>query len=854
MPRSLPAQQQGGEEIIELNLSGPTSLTRLVEAVSRQLNVRYLYSADLANRQVTVYTPARFPKKALPALLGSLLKGENLAIVDSEVEGWKRIVDIADIVPNATPGEATEVLERDGPAGVVTQVIPVKYANISTLSSMLRPFLSKAANFIVLPENRMIIVTDYAGNVKTMVELLRLIDQPTGQAIIEFYDAKSRSPASLIQQAEALIVGSGSAKGNAGNAEYKLFNDTSGRRVVVAGQVDQVKRILGLLEQLDTGKDFQTRVYRLQHVRVLRIDRLIRGLVSEEDSESSIETTVDEDGNLLIVRAPSEVHQQVEMLIKEIDRPVDSAESPIRFYRLKNANAIEVLYSLLALQQAAGSGAGFGGGLGAGAFGTLGGVNVGGVTPASAFGIPGGVVPAGFGLGYRGDTGGQTIRMPFEDGSRPDPGATMSQNQNTALSPLIGGAGNTAGVAGGISGFGGVGANGIGGAGAGGFGGSQVATLPGGARVSADVATNSLIVYAPASVQPLYENLIQSLDQRRPQVMIEAQIVAVDTSDNFSLGVEVSTGDRDGNSRLFKFTSFGLSQVDPTTGRLTPIPSLGFNGVLLDPEVADVIVQALTSHARSRLLASPKILVNDNQQGKLESVASVPFRSINTINTISSESLGGDQEAGTIVTVTPHINEDDHLQLEFEVEFSTFTGQGDANLPPPRQIDRVRSVVTIPDGKTVVVGGLKRIGQADSFTGVPWIEKVPVLRELTSLTTENESTISFFLFIRPKILRDSRFRDLRYLSEIDLNEARIPGDVPVSRPIAIPCLRPPHRTGMQTNVGMPTQTGAPTHDAMMQSLPMQPVPMESVPVERLDSLPMGEVLPTPRGTPIPPTR
>lgn len=781
--------QNDGDRIIELNLSGPTSLPRLVEAVSRQMNVRYLYSADLANRQVTVYTPARFPKRALPALLGSLLKGENLAIVDSEVEGWKRIVDIADIVPNATPGEATDILARDGPAGVVTQVVPVRYANITSLSGMLRPFLSKASNFIVLPENRLIIVTDYAGNVKTLVELLELIDQPSGQAVIEFYDTKNRTPASLVEQVEALLRGGGNGGGGSAKSssgpDYKLFNDTSGRRVVVAGLVEQVQRILDLLKQLDTGMDFQTRVYRLQHVSVQRIDRLIRGLVSEEESESSIESTVDEDGNLLIVRASAEIHRQVEMLVKELDRPVDSAESPIRFYKLKNANAIEVLYSLLALQQAAGSGGIVGGRLGFGAFGTLGGVNVGGVNAGgingvNPFGSVGGV-PGGLGTEYRGDTGGQAVRMPFEDGSR-DP-ALISQNQNTALSPLIG---NQAGV----TGLGGVGVGGIG-------GGVQVATLPGGARVSADVATNSLIVYAPASVQPLYEELIRSLDQRRPQVMIEAQIVAVDTSDNFSLGVEVSTGDRDGNSRLFKFTSFGLSQVDPTTGRLTPIPSLGFNGVLLDPEVADVIVQALSTHARSRLLASPKILVNDNQEGKLESVASVPFRSINTINTISSESLGGDQEAGTIITVTPHINEDDHLQLEFEVEFSTFTGQGDANLPPPRQIDRVRSVVTIPDGKTVVVGGLKRIGQTESFSGVPWIEKVPVLRELTSLTTEGESTISFFLFIRPKILRDSRFRDLRYLSEIDLNDARIPGDYPVSRPIAIPCLKPPKPAAMQ---------------------------------------------------------
>ncbi|MDF1840573.1 MAG: secretin N-terminal domain-containing protein [Rubripirellula sp.] len=788
MPMVLHAQAEG-EEVIELNLSGPTSLTRLVEAVSRQLNVRYLYSADLANRQVTVYTPARFPKKALPALLGSLLKGENLAIVDSEVEGWKRIVDIADIVPQATPGEATEILARDGPAGVVTQVVSIRNANITTLASMLRPFLSKGGNFIVLPENRMIIVTDYAGNVKTVIELLKLIDQPAGQAVIEFYETKNRTPATLIEQVESLLSGGNATKGATPADDYKLFNDASGRRVVVAGLIDRVDRIMGLLARLDTGMDFQTRVYRIQNVPVQRIDRLIRGLVSQEESEASIETTVDEDGNLLIVRAPAEVHQQVETLLKEIDRPVDSAESPIRFYKLKNANAIEVLYSLLALQQAAGSGQFAGGGLGFGAFGTLGGMNVGGVNPASALGLTGGVVPAGMGLGYRGDTNRQVVRMPFDSGSGDGTQTnSFSENQNAALSPLIGQQGVVAGM--GVGGLGGVG--GVGGVGLG--GGGQVAMLPGGARVSADVATNSLIVYAPASIQPLYEKLIRSLDQRRPQVMIEAQIVAVDTTDNFSLGVEVSTGDRTGSSRLFKFTSFGLSQVDPTSGRLTPIPDLGFNGVLLDPEVADVIVQALTTHARSRLLASPKILVNDNQTGKLESVASVPFRSINTINTISSESLGGDQEAGTIVTVTPHINEDDHLQLEFEVEFSTFTGQGDPNLPPPRQIDRVRSAVTIPDGKTVVVGGLKRIGQTDSFSGVPWVEKVPVLRELTRLTTEAETTTSFFLFIRPKILRDSRFRDLRYLSDIELNEARIPGDFPTSQPLAIPCLKLPTQT------------------------------------------------------------
>ena len=812
-PQNRAANQN--EPYVELNLTGTVSLPRLVEAVSKQLNIRFLYSADLANRQVTVYTPARLPKSALPALLGSLLKGENLAIVDSDVPGWKRIVDFADMVPYAQPGEATEVLAKDGPAAAVTQVIPIQNADITTLSQTLRPFLSKGANFLALPENRLVIVTDYAQNVQRIVELLRLIDQPVGQAVVEFYETKNRSPAALIQQVETLIT---QPDGVPGEGAIKLFNDTSDRRVVVAGEKLEVARVLQLLKQLDTGMGVQTRVYRLQNVSAERINKLVLGLVSSEEAETSIETTIDPDGNLLIVRASAEVHRQVETLIDELDQPVDSSESPIQFYKLKNANAVEVLYSLLALQQAAGSGSvaqvgGFGAVTGADGFGFTG--------LAPAFGVgdsltPAGITPSAFSGAlpvYRGQTGGRDIRMPFNDGNADDVRDSTLQNENEALGPLIGGG---VGGVGAVEGFG--------------IGAAQVATLPGGARVSADVATNSLIVYAPANVQPLYAKLIRSLDQRRPQVMIEAEIVAINTSDNFRLGVEVSVGDRTGAMKLFKFTSFGLSEVDPSTGMLTPTGGEGFNGVLLDPDVADVIIQALSRHTRSRVLASPKILVNDNQTGTLESVESFPFSSINSINTISSGSLGGNQQAGTIITVTPHINEDDHLQLEFDIEFSSFQGPPIENggelggvLPPQRRIDRIGSVVTIPDGQTIVVGGLKRGSETEGFTGVPWTENIPVLRELTSLTTADDQCTSFFLFIRPRILRDSQFRDLRYLSNLETQAMDAPGDVPQSRPMLIPCVTPPAPNRTPPNAGYLYRPNTMTRD----SIPTQGAPSQT---------------------------
>ena len=804
------------EDLIELNLSGSVSLSALVEAISRQIDVRFLYSADLANRQVTLFTPAKIPRRALPALIGTLLKGENLAIVDSNVPGWKRIVSAEEMSPHAKPGDAAEVFQRDGPAAVVTQVIPVKNIDLTKISNAFKPFLSKAAKFITLVDAELVIVTDYAENVKALVELLKVIDRPIGQSTIDFYVTRNRSTSELIRQAESLLLDQGKGKETA--SSFKLFNDASGKRVVVAGELSHVEETIALLRRLDTGTGIKTRVYRLQNVSAERIEKLIKGLVqTEEDGAAAgLETTTDDEGNLLIVRAAEEIHQQVKTLLQELDKPVSSAESPIQFYKLKNANAVEVLYSLLALQQAAGIGGNVQAG-GAGAFGSLGGANAFGVTPVGMLGV------GGLPIGALGDTGGQNIPLPFGAGNMGNNRSTRGQNQNQALSPLIGG--TNASLGGGLNqgfataGFsGGLGAGGLGG----GIGGGQVATLPGGARVSADVATNSLIVFAPASVQPLYEKLIKSLDQRRPQVIIEAEIVAVDTSDNFALGVEVSIGDRTGSRKLFKFTSFGLSEINADTGALTIKPNLGFNGVLIDPEVADVIIQALSSHTRSRVLASPKILVNDNQTGTLESVASVPFQSINTINTISSQSLGGSQEAGTTITVTPHINEDDHLQLEFEVEFSSFSSSGgSATLPPPRQINRIASVVTIPDGQTIVVGGLKRTGNSDTFSGVPWTEKIPVLRELTSRTTKDGTTTSFFLFIRPKILRDSRFRDLQYLSQIEASYAEIQGNAPESGPVLIPCLKPPH-----SMTPAPSRYhSTPTTTLDLQSLPPMGRPM-----------------------------
>jgi general secretion pathway protein D len=357
-------------------------------------------------------------------------------------------------------------------------------------------------------------------------------------------------------------------------------------------------------------------------------------------------------------------------------------------------------------------------------------------------GMGSGASSTGVGGGTGGNTGGRT-------------GLRSGQNQQNQVTP------NGAGLAAGGS-----------------------ASLPCGARVSADVGTNSLIVVAPASIQPIYKKLIESLDQRRPQVLIEAKIIAIDTTDGFSLGVETSMGDRTGLKRAFKFTSYGLSKVNPITGALEIIPAQGFNGTVVDPEVADLVIQALSTHSRSRVVAEPKIVVNDNQTGTLESLVSISFPSLNTgVTGQQSQTVGGTQEAGTTINVTPQINEDDNLQLEFDIEFSSFGAAVSTTIPPPRQIQTISSVITIPDGQTVIVGGLKRIGATQTYAGIPWIEKIPIVRDLTGITDESNETISYFVFIRPLIMRDSRFQDLQYVSDKQAGLMGIPSQYPGSQPL-----------------------------------------------------------------------
>ncbi len=305
-------------------------------------------------------------------------------------------------------------------------------------------------------------------------------------------------------------------------------------------------------------------------------------------------------------------------------------------------------------------------------------------------------------------------------------------------------------------------------------------------RVAVDEHTNSIIVMAPPAEQKVYERLINLLDKRRPQVLVEAIIVTLDTSDGYTFGVEIggsgSAGDVDGE--FITFSSFGLSTVDAVTGSLALTPGLGFNGTLLSSDIADVVLKALKTNGRASVMSAPRILVNDNAEGILSSTAAEPFAAIvDSSNNTSTTTLGGNAEAGTSIAVKPRISVDDYLQLEFDIELSNFTGDRSANLPPPSQRNKITSEVTIPDGYTIVVGGINRLDSSNTISAVPFLGETPILEHFFRSEDSSHREQTLFVFIRPIILRDDRFVDLKYLSGKDRNLAGLEEEFPSSEPL-----------------------------------------------------------------------
>jgi general secretion pathway protein D len=281
------------------------------------------------------------------------------------------------------------------------------------------------------------------------------------------------------------------------------------------------------------------------------------------------------------------------------------------------------------------------------------------------------------------------------------------------------------------------------------------------------------------------DQLLKALDVRQPQVMLEVLMVTLTESQTMDLGVELDSLIKSGDLRIRLSSLFGLSKRD-SSGNLNPGDPTGFTGVVLNPGDFAAVVHALQTISHGRSLSMPKLLVGNNQSASLDSVLTQPYASVNASTTIATTSYGGSQDAGTTVTIKPQIAEGDHLVLDYSVSLSSFVGSASAaTLPPPKQQNKVQSAATIPDGFTVVVGGIELENEAKSVSQVPFLGNIPIIGEAFKTRNNSSSRSRFFVFIRANILRNRGFEDLKYISDRDVATAGIDDGLPKVEPRVI---------------------------------------------------------------------
>lgn len=292
-----------------------------------------------------------------------------------------------------------------------------------------------------------------------------------------------------------------------------------------------------------------------------------------------------------------------------------------------------------------------------------------------------------------------------------------------------------------------------------------------GISVQADVATNTLLISAP---EPVYRNLrrvIDQLDQRRAQVLVESLIVEVNQTDAAELGVQWMLG----NGRTFGGTHFGGATGGSglNTGARTTLDVLPKDGLKIGvidgtinlPGVGQILnmkalATALQSKGGANILSTPNLMTLDNEAASIMVGQTVPFvsgryvtdgggGSNNPFQTIVRE------DVGLKLRVRPQISEGGTVKLDIYQEVSSIDAQS-ANstvgiITNKRALD---TSVLLDDGQIMVLGGLLEDSVSHGRDAVPGLGKIPVLGALFRSDTRKRAKTNLMVFLRPHVVRD----------------------------------------------------------------------------------------------------
>jgi len=315
-----------------------------------------------------------------------------------------------------------------------------------------------------------------------------------------------------------------------------------------------------------------------------------------------------------------------------------------------------------------------------------------------------------------------------------------------------------------------------GGGGGAGAQGSPQALAEKGAMVWADPTNNALVITAPPKIMRAVMDIVDKLDIRRPQVLVEAIIAEVDVDKNAELGINWAAFSNGQNIPAGAFVSpiGGTSIVDlagaiqnPANASTTLLQgtTIGIGRIAGTGVNFAAMVRAIRGDTNTNVVATPSAVTMDNQEAELKVAQEVPFitgQFTNTAGTTGGVTGGINpfqtiqrQEVGTILKVTPTISaEGTSVMLKISIESSSIGQKPAGAVDLVTNKRTITTTVLIEDGGVVVLGGLIEDNSVKGEQRVPYLGNIPLIGLLFKTRNASSTKNNLILFIRPKILRD----------------------------------------------------------------------------------------------------
>lgn len=712
-------------------LSGQVELARLVDLSAERLRLQIDYEASALKGTVTLRLTESLSDEELWALTNRILASRGFASVCLPGANPKMlsIVKLADAPGMAKLEDSFD--QQASSAGYVSVVTRIQHQPAKAIVEALKLVLSKPGGSITeLGVGGLVLISDLEPRVNQALELIQTLDVPGPQPVIEKIPTQFVGATSLASLVTAAAMARDAITG--APLKGKVIAVPDGSAVILVCTSQEAAHWRELVSRFDERELVVTQTYSPRHFGVAEVGKLIEqtirgpgggGLRGSGDQWRMI--VDDLTGTLVVSATPSE-HDRIVELMQRLDSMPAEARRPLKVFAIRNRSVTQIVEVLMRLVEA--------GVLDAGEIQTL---PIESDAPDQARSVE--RIPApplvADSAGISRATSEHTNAVQRESETASPTARQPSSTGPNAIVPRT-------------------------------LRGDKEQKRPS-LTLTADEGTNTLIAVGEPRLIEQLDDLIRRLDVRQPQVMLEVMVVSLSEADTLDLGVELKKIELSGSTAITLSSLFGLGT--PLSGIPSSIPAgRGFSGVVLSPGDFSVVIRALQTLNLGRTLSLPKVLVNNNQQATLDSVLQQPFISTNASDTVATTSFGGSDNAGTVITIKPQIAEGDHLILEYTVTLSAFVGEAaDPSVPPPKQSNNLSSVVTIPDGYTVVVGGLESVREADGVSQVPILGSIPLLGEAFKSRSQSSTKSRFYVFIRSEVLRHEGFEDLKYLSDRD---------------------------------------------------------------------------------------